>query len=90
MTIFNFFPQRKLSQVFMLEKKGKKLIYSDLAEKLRFRNKSIYLSWGVKVSNIIAAHRKLIHFYLPNESPVEKKQRKIIHLLEPRYNKSYK
>ena len=39
------------------KKKGKKLIYSDLAEKLRFRNKSIYLSWGVKVSNIIAAHR---------------------------------
>ena len=58
----------------MLKKKGgKKLIFSGSAEKLRFRNESIYLSWGVKVSNIIAAHRKLIHFYLPNESPVEKK-----------------
>ena len=75
----------------MLKKKGgKKLIFSGSAEKLRFRNESIYLSWGVKVSNIIAAHRKLIHFYLPNESPVEKKQCRIIHLLESWYNKSYK
>ena len=71
-------------------KKGKKLIYSGLAEKLRFRNESIYLSFGVKVSNIMAVHRKLIHFYLLNESTVEKKQHGIIHLLEPRYNKSYK
>ena len=39
----------------MLKKKGgKKLIFSGSAEKLRFRNESIYLSWGVKVSNIIA------------------------------------
>ena len=71
-------------------KRGKKLIYSGLAEKLRFRNESIYLSFGVKVSNIMAVHRKLIHFYLLNESTVEKKQHGIIHLLEPRYNKSYK